>query len=166
MHESERSARRAWARALENSATFVQRAGVTLPVLIETVSEKAGTAPALVSERQTLSYSALAARVQYYARWALRQKLTNGGVVCLLMRNSPEYFAIWLGITKVGGTVSLLNTHLVGTSLAHCIRIADPQHIIVDSELAEGLSANETIVVDVVTDLEPRAPEQWVPPQS
>jgi len=30
--------------------------------------------------------------------------------------------------------------------------------------LREALAADETVVVDVVTDLEPRAPVPWVPP--
>jgi acetolactate synthase-1/2/3 large subunit len=31
--------------------------------------------------------------------------------------------------------------------------------------LAEALRADEPVVVDVVTDLEPRAPEPWAPAQ-
>jgi acetolactate synthase-1/2/3 large subunit len=30
--------------------------------------------------------------------------------------------------------------------------------------LSEALQAGEPVVVDVVTDLEPRAPEPWAPP--
>jgi fatty-acyl-CoA synthase len=112
-----------------------------LPVLIEALGDKFGAAPALISERETLSYGELAARSNYYARWAIQQKLAGGDVVCLLMHNSPEYFAIWLGISKVGVTVSLLNTHLVGSTLAHCIRMVDPQHIVVDTESVERLTA-------------------------
>ena len=33
------------------------------------------------------------------------QKLGKGDTVCLMMPNRPEYFAIWLGITSVGGVV-------------------------------------------------------------
>ncbi len=51
------------------------------------------------------------------------------------MPNRPEYMAIWLGITSVGGVVSLINTNLRGASLAHCINIVSPKHIIVASEL-------------------------------
>jgi fatty-acyl-CoA synthase len=139
--QEERSARGAWARALENTASIVRRPGITLPVLIEALGDRFAAAPALISERETLTYRALAARSNYYAQWAIQQRLAGGDVVCLLMQNRPEYFAIWLGITKVGATVSLLNTHLVGTSLAHCIRTVDPEHIIVDTELAERLTA-------------------------
>ncbi|HXP02659.1 MAG TPA: thiamine pyrophosphate-binding protein [Stellaceae bacterium] len=43
------------------------------------------------------------------------------------------------------------------------IRVEEPGRIA--SALSEALAANEPIVVDVVTDLEPRAPEAWSPPR-
>jgi acetolactate synthase-1/2/3 large subunit len=43
------------------------------------------------------------------------------------------------------------------------IRVERPGEIA--PALAEALAANEPIVVDVVTDLEPRAPEPWSPPR-
>src|SRR5580693_8470730 len=43
------------------------------------------------------------------------------------------------------------------------IRVEQPGQIA--PALAEALAANEPIVVDVVTDLEPRAPEAWAPPR-
>ncbi len=75
-----------------------------------------------------------------YARWALDQGLAKGDVVCLLMSNRPEYMAIWLGITSVGVVVSLLNTHLEGPSLAHCIRVVSPKCVIVAAELVDTLT--------------------------
>ena len=71
---------------------------------------------------------------------ALAQGLAQGDVVCLLMPNRPEYMAIWLGITKVGVVVSLLNTNLVGPSLAHCIRTVAPKLIIVAAECVDTLT--------------------------
>ena len=56
------------------------------------------------------------------------------------MPNRPEYMAIWLGITQVGGVVALLNTNLTGASLAHCINIVAPKHIIVAAELIDQLN--------------------------
>ena len=55
------------------------------------------------------------------------QGLAKGETVCLLMPNRPEYMAIWLGITRVGGVVALLNTNLIGPALAHCINIVAPE---------------------------------------
>jgi fatty-acyl-CoA synthase len=99
-----------------------------------------GDAPALLSDKESLTYSALAQRANQYARWALDHGLAKGDAVCLLMTNRPEYFALWLGITSVGVVVSLLNTNLVGSSLAHCIRIVFPKHIIAAAEFSDTMT--------------------------
>ena len=96
-----------------------------------------GDAPALISARETLTYRALIERANRYARWTLAQNLAKGDAVALMMPNRPEYMAIWLGITSVGGVVSLINTNLRGASLAHCLDIAAPKHIIVAVELID-----------------------------
>src|SRR5262249_40218291 len=85
------------------------------------------------------TYGALAERANRYVRWALDQGLAPGDVVCLLMPNRPEYMAIWLGISRVGGVVALVNTCLVGSSLAHALDVVAPTHIIVAAELVAAL---------------------------
>ena len=130
---------RAWLRALELTSPIPRNPDRILPVVIAEMAALRGDAPAMISSQQTLTYEALIRRANQYARWALDQGLAKGDVVCLLMANRPEYFAAWLGITSAGVVVSLLNTHLVSSSLAHCIRIVSPRHIIASSELATTL---------------------------
>ena len=86
-----------------------------------------------------------------YARWALDAGIAKGEVVCLLMTNRPEYLAIWLGITSVGGVVSLLNTNLPGLSLAHCIHVVSPKHLIASAEYAGQVAAALPALVDAPT---------------
>jgi fatty-acyl-CoA synthase len=130
------SAAKAWLRALEMTAPIGAHPARTLPAIIDDLAEAHGDAPALLSDGEALSYRGLAARANRYARWALAQGLVNGETVGLLMPNRPEYMAAWLGITRVGGVVSLLNTNLSGRSLAHCIEVAAPRRMIVAAELA------------------------------
>jgi len=132
---------KAWLRALEMTAPITRNRDRVLPTVIQEVAARMGDAPALLSNRECLTYRGLAERANQYARWALHQGLAKGDVVCLMMTNRPEYFAIWLGITSVGVVVSLLNTNLVGSSLAHCIRIVSPKIIIVSAEYFDTLSA-------------------------
>jgi len=134
------SSAKAWARALERTAPIVRRPDRILPAVIEELAERFEDAPALLSEGECLTYRALAERSNRYARWAIEQGLAKGDAVCLLMPNRPEYMAIWLGITRVGGVVALLNTNLAGPSLAHCINIAAPRHLIVAAELVDRLA--------------------------
>jgi len=132
------SALDAWVRALEATAPIAKQPQRLLSDVIAGIAQTHGDRPALISERETLTYRVLAERANRYARWALQQNLGKGETICLLMPNRPDYLAIWLGITSVGGVVSLLNTQLRGPSLAHCIDIVAPRHVIVAGELAEA----------------------------
>jgi len=132
---------RDWMRALEASAQAASDPTRTLPVVIGELAQKYGDRPALLSDRETLSFAGLAQKMNRYSRWALAEGVGPGVTICLLMPNRPEYLAIWLGVTQVGGTVALLNTNLTGAALAHCIAIVDPRHIIVARELAPAFAA-------------------------
>jgi fatty-acyl-CoA synthase len=135
-----RSPAKAWLRALEATAPIAANPTRTLPVIIEELGARHGDAPALIGERATLSYRALAARANRYARWALAQGIGKGDTVCLMMPNRPDYMAAWLGITRVGGVVALINTNLTDRSLAHCIDIVAPNHVIVAAELIDAFA--------------------------
>jgi fatty-acyl-CoA synthase len=139
--ENMKSPLKAWVRALELTAPVDRRTAPILPVLIGTLAERFGPAPALTSRGASLSYRELAASVNRYARWALEQGFTPGDVVCLLMPNCPDYLAIWLGLTRVGVVVSLLNTNLTGEVLAHSINIVSPRYVIVAAALTPALRA-------------------------
>src|SRR6202044_373180 len=131
------SATKAWLRALELTAPIARTPDRVLSTVVEDLAAQWGDAPSLLSDRECLTYRGLAARVNQYARWALEAGIAKGEGVCLVMTNRHEYMAIWLGVTSVGGVVSLLNTNLPGPSLAHCIDVVSPKHIIVAAEFAE-----------------------------
>jgi fatty-acyl-CoA synthase len=133
------SAAKAWLRALSATAPIAAHPRRTLPVVIDELAEHYGAAPALLCEHETLTYQELAARANRYARWALERGIAPGDTVCLFMPNRPEYLAIWLGVTRVGGIVALLDTSLTGTALAHCINIVAPKHVIVAIELISAV---------------------------
>jgi fatty-acyl-CoA synthase len=132
---------RAWLRALELTAPIARNRHRILSTVIEERAEQLGDAPALLSDRECMTYGQLSQRINQYARWALDWGIVKGDVVGLLMTNRPEYLAIWLGISSVGGVVSLLNVNLTGSSLAHCINVVSPKHLITASEFAGQLAA-------------------------
>ena len=70
------------------------------------------------------------------------------------MGNCAEYLCVWLGLTRIGATVALANTHVSGDSLAHSINLVAPKLVIVDGALAPALAA-------VVPRIE-SAPAIWV----
>ena len=130
------SASKAWLRALEMTASIDAAPTRTLPVVIGELGARFGGRPALIGRETTFSHALLAARMYRYANWALDQGIGKGDGVALLLPNSPDYMAAWLGLTGIGAVAALLNTHLRGAGLAHAIGAAAPKHLIVAPELA------------------------------
>jgi len=127
-------------RALEMTAPVARNRAITLPIVIENLSHVHGDRFAILSRTESLTYRSLAERANQYSRWALAEGLSFGEVVGLMMPNCPEYLAIWLGVTRVGGIVALINTNLAGDSLAHAINSVTPAHIIVGAHCADALA--------------------------
>ena len=101
---------------------------------------------ALISESETVTYRAFSDRINRYACWALSVGINPGDRVGLIMSTKPDYIAAWLGIGRVGGVAALINTNLVGPSLAHCINIIDADHIIVEHELMQKFEAAQSLL--------------------
>jgi len=136
-----RTPKQAWVRALQLTAAIPRNPQLTLPVHIEGLAAVHEQHPALVSQHATLTYRTLAAACNQYARWGLAAGLKPGDVVCLMMPNAVDYMAIWLGLTRVGVTVELLNTHLVGSLLAHSINVVAPRYVIAEASLCAAVLA-------------------------
>jgi len=111
----------------------------TLPVLIEQLGQRLAALPALSAPGAVLTYGQMAAECSRYARWAVSQGLRGGDTVALLMPSGVHYMPLWLGLTRAGVCVALLNTQLRGEVLAHCIRIVAPRLVIVGSELSDAV---------------------------
>jgi fatty-acyl-CoA synthase len=134
------SVAKAWQRALELTAPIASQPKRTLPALVEERAAGFGDAPALLSDGQSFTYRDLDRRANQYAAWAIGQGLARGETIGLLLPNSPEYMAAWLGLTRSGATVALLNTQLRGPALAHCIHAAACRRVIVAAQWARELN--------------------------
>ncbi len=133
-------ARDAWLRALAKTAKIGER-GTTLPELIERLAAQFAAAPALVSTEASMSYGQLGIRCNQYSRWGIGRGLKSGDAVALLMSNCAEYLAVWLGLSRIGVVVALVNSQLAGEVLAHSIEIAGPRYLIVGADLAPRAAA-------------------------
>ncbi|MEO6783260.1 MAG: long-chain-acyl-CoA synthetase [Bradyrhizobium sp.] len=148
------SAAKSWLKAIELTSRIEDEPHRLFADLVEDWAGRQPDSPALISEVETFSYRTLSERINRYARWALGAGIKAGDTVCLLMPSRPDYVAAWLGITRVGGVVALINTKLVGASLSHCIGVAEADHLILAEELA---SAFETAVPHLT-----RVPKIWI----
>jgi fatty-acyl-CoA synthase len=148
------SAAKSWLKAIELTSRIEADPRRLFADVVEDWALLQPDHPGLISETETFSYRALAMRINRYARWALSAGVQAGDTVCLLMPSRPEYLAAWLGISKVGGVVALINTKLVGLSLSHCINVANADHVILAEDLADVF---ETAAPHLT-----RAPRVWI----
>jgi fatty-acyl-CoA synthase len=148
------STAKSWLRAIEATSRIDAYPSRLLVDVVEDWARRDPDRPALISDIETFSYGTLVERVNRYARWALSAGIKSGDTVCLFLPSRPEYLAAWLGITRVGGVVALINTKLVGRSLSHCIDIAGAGHIILADSLADTF---ETAAPHLI-----RTPKIWL----
>ena len=131
------SAAKAWLKAIELTSRIELNPQRLFADIVDDWAARQGDRPALMSDGESLTYRALAERINRYARWALAAGIKRGDTVALIMPTRADYIAAWLGISRVGGVVALINTRLVGLSLAHCINVAKADHIILADELTD-----------------------------
>ncbi len=136
----------AWLRALESSAEIGRDPALTLPVLVERTAAASGGAPALIGDATSMTYADLATAMHEVAAWATSERLTKGDVVAVAMANRPELVATWLGLSRLGIVVALINTNLTGEALAHCLRVAGAGAVIADDEYVKAVMAAAALV--------------------
>src|SRR3984957_10034882 len=129
------STAKSWLKAIELTSRIEANPNRLFADLIEDWAARQPDRPALMSDHTTLTYRELNERIHRYARWALAAGIGKGDTVCLFLPAQPDYLAAWLGLTSVGAVAALINTKLVGSSLAHCIDVAEAGHVIVGEEL-------------------------------
>lgn len=73
------------------------------------------------------------------AQWLLSEGLKKGDTVALFMENRPEFVVSWLGMTKVGVKVAMINTSIKQKGLTHCIKISKCRIVLFGAELAQSI---------------------------
>jgi fatty-acyl-CoA synthase len=108
---------------------------------LEAAVDKWRERPAITFEGKTLTFAEMDAVANRYAHWAKDQNITRGQTVALLMPNRLEYLPIWYGLSKVGVVTALINDHLAGEALCHCLDLSGALHCLTDTETAPLLES-------------------------
>jgi len=114
---------------------------ITLTDELESTVDAHADKPAIVFEGDTMTYLAFEERANAVAHWAIAQGFKPGDAVALMLENSPDYPAVWFGLSKAGVITALINTNLEGDGLAHCIAIVDAKAIIASGVQASRANA-------------------------
>lgn len=135
------SASKIWLKAIELTARIETLPGRLFADVVDDWARRQPGRIALVTDDAALDYEGLSKRINRYARWARSVGMAKGDTVALIMPNCADYVAAWLGISRIGGVAALINTKLVGQSLAHCLDVAKPAHIVVAHDVMAMLES-------------------------
>jgi acyl-coenzyme A synthetase/AMP-(fatty) acid ligase len=88
---------------------------------------------------RTFTFGEVEAYSNRVANFLIKQGLKTGETIALLMENRPEFIGTWLGASKVGVQVAMINTSIVKKGLAHCINVSNSKVVVYGAELEEAL---------------------------
>jgi acyl-CoA synthetase (AMP-forming)/AMP-acid ligase II len=117
----------------------------------------------LFFEAERYSYAQANAQINRHAYAYRALGIGKGDVVALAIENRPEFLWHLFALHKLGAVASLINTNLVGESLAHAVRICQPRHLVVSSDVWPNLAAcrdrlTELTAAAIDVDIDPRTP--------
>ncbi|CAB3399630.1 unnamed protein product [Caenorhabditis bovis] len=92
-----------------------------------------------VETGKKITYKDLNARMNQYANFYKNEGFENGDVVALFMDNSIDFFAIWLGLSKIGVISAFINSNLKLEPLAHSINVSKCRQVITIPNLVPGV---------------------------
>ncbi len=101
---------------------------------LEAVVREHGKRDALIYGDEHVSYANLDRQANCVAHALRAQGVRCGDVVAMCLENRPGFFYVWLGLTKLGATVALLNTYVRGQPLAHALAVTGATRVVVGEE--------------------------------
>eukprot|EP00512_Aurantiochytrium_limacinum_P006363 CAMPEP_0171521432 /NCGR_PEP_ID=MMETSP0959-20130129/7118_1 /TAXON_ID=87120 /ORGANISM="Aurantiochytrium limacinum, Strain ATCCMYA-1381" /LENGTH=629 /DNA_ID=CAMNT_0012061311 /DNA_START=71 /DNA_END=1960 /DNA_ORIENTATION=+ len=125
---------------LRKEINELNKNGFNVTELWRKVLSKNPNKPALLYLDEVVTYQQVEDRSNQVSNWLLSKGLKRGDTVALLMENRPEFVISWLGMTKIGVKVALINTMIKQKPLYHCIKISSCKMLFFGAELADQVN--------------------------
>jgi len=125
---------------------------------LERSADRFADKQALVHGKTRQSYGEIEKNANKIARGLIKKGLEKGERVALLLRNSPEYVALYYGILKSGGVVVPINTGIETEEVTNIVSDAAPRFFITEKHFLETVAVllnnpktpiKETLLSDV-----------------
>ena len=113
-------------------------AASTVASLFTTPAQLCPERLALVDGERRITYAALSDRVRRLAAWLRRRGVGQGTRVAILSENRLEYLELFLAAAWLGAIVACQNWRLAPPELAHCLRLVEPEVMIVSPRHADA----------------------------
>lgn len=88
---------------------------------------------------RSMNYRELNALMNKYANYFAAQGYKHGDVVALFMENNIDFFALWLGLSKIGVVSAFINSNLKLEPLGHSINVSKCKSVVTTSSLLPTL---------------------------
>ena len=108
--------------------------------LFRSRAESAPDAVALDLGDHVLSYAQLNEQVNRTAQMLTGHGIGRGDRIAIVSENRAEYLVVTLAAAKLGAMLACQNTRLSAQELEHCIRLVDPEVVLVSKRLRAKLS--------------------------
>jgi fatty-acyl-CoA synthase len=114
-------------------------------------AEEAPEAIAFEMHDERLTWAGLADTTSRLAHVLTREGVRPGDTVALVGANSPLYVAITLGVSRIGATTALINSHLEGHPLSHAISASKARVVIAEAAFADRIRQRDDLREQVDT---------------
>ncbi|KAF2102811.1 acetyl-CoA synthetase-like protein [Rhizodiscina lignyota] len=122
----------------------------------------------------TFTWAQTLANIHRYAAFFISKGVRPGDIVAFYLNNCAEFIFAWLALASIAAAPAMLNFHLRGDALVHCVRVAEAKFILVDSDMEQreriaevesSLDGAEPIILDDVLKAEIAALPSQEPPR-
>ena len=122
----------------------------TFTALFERAVERYGSSTALRDDAGQLTYSELDRLSNRAAVSMSHLGVAHGDRVAVVLSNCREFLALWFGLAKIGAAHVAVNARLRGDALLYQLRHCEPSCLVMDAEVANGLSSDEKTCLPTV----------------
>ena len=113
----------------------------TIPDLFVRTVAKHKRKPAILYEDEVWTFQDLEDYSNAVANYFRNEGFTYGDTVAIVLDNSPEYVALWLGMAKIGIYPAFINTNLRGDALLHCVTVSGAKAVVYGQQFGEAVAA-------------------------
>lgn len=97
--------------------------------------------PLLIFEGRSWTYKQVYETALKYGQWLKTvHSIKPKEIVAMDFMNGDKFIFIWLGLWAIGAKPAFINYNLSGKALAHCIRVAKANLVLVDPQVSENVS--------------------------
>ncbi|MBO8158155.1 AMP-binding protein [Thermosyntropha sp.] len=105
---------------------------------LEEIAAKKPDFPAFIYKDKSINYGLFDEKANKFACFFSSKGIKKGDVVALLMKNSPDYLAMVVGLSRLGAVAALIITDLKEEKLAEDISLSEPRMVVVGEEFTDA----------------------------